>query len=613
MSRNERWNTADEIKRLFHETTDPQQGAGPIVLVDNKRKYSADGESHIAVIGRTGTGKSQCCTNPYIREILNKGESLIMLDPKGDVYKKNACYIPDNYQVFCVDFRVPRKSPTRWNPLSTPYRLYISEDQDENDVASSMISELWSEIYPYDGHSDKFWPDAAANYAKGLTYGLFETANEEDINLDSIAVMMEQSEIRKGLTPLVKDFYSCLPTKTLSRRCLATYVTAPDETRASIHSVADSGMEVFSRSKGLMEMLSEDTLNIMDIDINRPFVLAIITPDETNVYDAISGILISQVTQHLIRVAQEIGGRLPIRVNIILEELGSVGKCIPSLANLMVASRSRNIRLMLVLQSFTQLIDVYGKSKAETIISSIGITIGFSTNCWETLEEWSQRCGERQVETDRNFYKEKLITAPQLAAMPTGTALVMIDNRYKYISSFPLYDQMYDNSNWKAPVYRRTAKKKHINTFDFMELVKSLQELRISTERQRSSDMKTGNRNASSNPGSSRKEDHKENNDFLARLEAHLAELEKKEIEEEEKEKKKKLKLKYCVTVMDCSDHKQDIARIISNVTGEKPEHEIKVLENCPIKFSFSNKTDATRLAREINKAGGIATVTSIQ
>ena len=183
------------------------------------------------------------------------------------------------------------------------------------------------------------------NYAKGLTYGLFETAGKETINLDSVAVMMEQSEIRFGgpSNTILKEFYEQLPLDSLAKRNLATYVTAPNETRASIHSVAASGLEVFSRSKGLMEMLSDDTLNIMDIDVNRPFILTVITPDETDVYDALSGLLVSQVSQHLIRVAQEKGGRLPIRVNIILEELGSVGKSIPSLPNLMVASRSRNL------------------------------------------------------------------------------------------------------------------------------------------------------------------------------------------------------------------------------------------------------------------------------
>ena len=476
MSRSERWNTVNEIKRRFHETTDPGNGAGPVVYVENGRKYSDDSESHIAVIGCTGKGKSQCCSLPYMREILKRGESLIMLDPKGEGYKKNACYIPEHYQVFCVDFRNPRKSPTKWNPLSTPYRLFCSKDPDDNDIASSMLSELWNGVYPYDGHSDKFWTDSSVNYAKGLTYGLFETAGKETINLDSVAVMMEQSEIRFGGpgNTIMKEFYEQLPLDSLAKRNLATYVTGPNETRASIHSVAASGLEVFSRSKGLMEMLSDDTLNIMDIDVNRPFILTVITPDETDVYDALSGLLVSQVSQHLIRVAQEKGGRLPIRVNIILEELGSVGKSIPSLPNLMVASRSRNLRLMLILQSHAQLVDVYGKSKAETINSCIGITIGFSTNSWETLTEWAQRCGEKQIERNGHIIKEQLITASQLAAMPTGTALVMVDSQYKFIAHLPFYDEMYDNSKWKAPQYKPTASGRPFKSLDFEAMVKEI-------------------------------------------------------------------------------------------------------------------------------------------
>ena len=481
MSRSERWNTKNEIKRRFHDTTDPVQGAGPIIYFENGRKYSDDSESHIAVIGRTGKGKSQCCSLPFERECLLKGESLIVLDPKGEGYRKNSCYIPEDYQNFCVDLRNPRQSPTKWNPLSMPYRLFKSSDPDDHDVASSIISELWSGVYPYDAHSDRFWPESAANYAKGLTYALLETQPEEYVNLDSVAVMMEQSEIRFGGNNVLKTYYEMLPIDSLARRNLAAYATGPNDTRASIHSVAASGLEVFSRSKGLMEMLSEDTLRIMDIDVTRPFILTIITPDETDVYDTLSGLLISQFTQHLIRVAQDMGGRLPIRVNVILEELGSVGRAISQLPNMMVASRSRNIRLMLVLQSGSaQLIDVYGKSKAEVINSCIGITIGFSTNSWETLNEWVQRCGEKQVDSGSHVIKEQLITATQLAAMPTGTALVMVDNQYKFIAHFPFYDEMYDNSGWKAPETRPVRRRKELKSFNFEEHVKELKRKMVS-------------------------------------------------------------------------------------------------------------------------------------
>lgn len=610
MSRSERWNTVNEIKRRFHETTDPVNGAGPVVYVENGRKYSDDSEAHIAVVGRTGKGKSQCCSLPYMREILRKGESLIMLDPKGEGYKKNACYIPEHYQVFCVDFRNPRKSPTKWNPLSTPYRLFCSKDPDDNDIASSMLSELWNGVYPYDGHSDKFWTDSSVNYAKGLTYGLFETAGKETINLDSVAVMMEQSEIRFGApsNTILKEFYEQLPLDSLAKRNLATYVTAPNETRASIHSVAASGLEVFSRSKGLMEMLSDDTLNIMDIDVERPFILVCVTPDETDVYDALSGLLISQLTQHLIRVAQERGGKLPIRVHIILEELGSVGKSIPTLPNLMVASRSRNLRIMLVLQSLAQLTDVYGKSKSETINSCIGITIGFSTNSWETLTEWSQRCGEKQIENSGHIIKEQLITASQLAAMPTGTALVMVDSQYKFIAHLPFYDEMYDNSNWKAPQYKSTVSGKRFKSFDFEAMVKDIKRKRMESTL---SSMST-ERKAPEMPmgfpflDGSRSDGPMDIDSLVSRIDAKIAEL---EAEEEAERKKQEAEKKHHVIITEGKSNRIRIARVIATLTGESLEKATKRLAQFPVDIAFSSKSEAVKFAKDVTNAGGKATI----
>lgn len=608
--RSERWNTVNEIKRRFHETTDPKVGAGPVVYVENGKKYSDDSESHIAVIGRTGTGKSQCCSLPFMREVLQKGESLIMLDPKGESYKKNACYIPAKYQVFCIDFRNPRKSPTKWNPLSTPYRLFRSKDPDDNDIASSMLSELWNGVYPYDGHSDRFWTDASVNYAKGLSYGLFEEAEKSYINLNSVAVMMEQSEIHMGSSTLLKAFYDHLPIDSLAKRNLATYATAPNETRGSIHSVAASGLEVFSRSKGLMEMLSQDTLNIMEINVDRPFALIIITPDETDVYDALSGLLISQVSQHLIRVAQDRGGQLPIRVNIILEELGSVGRSIPNLPNLMVACRSRNMRLMLVLQSNAQLEDVYGKSKAETINSCIGITIGFSTNSWGTLNEWAQRCGERYMEKDGHMLKEPLITASQLAAMPIGTALILVDSQYKFVSRIPFYNELYDNSDWKAPQCRLKSGKKRVKTklFDFRELIGTVLKKQmdaLSPDSERKFQVPAPPR-AAMPTGNSKNEHRVDVSNLFSKIDAKIAELEAAEDAEREQ---KAVDKKYHVIIVGTLGSKMgsrlEMAELINSVTKEGVGKAGVRLTNFPVDIAFATKKEALEFAGKITKAGG--------
>ena len=605
MSRSEHWTTPNEIKRQFPETTSPGVGAGALIYYENGKKYCNDSEAHMAVIGRTGKGKSQCCSLPFQCDILEKKESGIWFDPKGESYRQIAYRIPPEYQVFCVDFRNPRKSPTKWNPLETPYQFFKSEDRDENDIASSMLSELWNGVYPYDGHSDKFWSDSAANYAKGLTYGLFETAPKEQINLESIAIMMEQPETYvMGCSTLLKDFYEALPLNSLARRNLAAYASAPNDTRASIHSVAASGLEVFSRSKGLMELLGNDTLKILKIDVDRPFILFIITPDETDVYDALAGLLVSQVSQHLIRVAQERGGKLPIRVNIILEELGSIGKSIPALPNLMVASRSRNIRLMLVLQSISQLIDVYGKSKAETINSCIGITFGFSTNSWETLNEWSQRCGEKLIDTANHTVKEPLVTASQLAAMPTGTALVLIDSRYKYVTQLPFFHEMFDKSDWHEPPKSLVASESTMEIVDFKRLVISVKAKQRNEEEH---ELEIPQRSRAPLPFSFPEEHDEEPIDIdnlISKIDAKIAKLEA----DKEKEKKgKKSKKEYKVMITVGQENHVKLVKAIVKATGVSFSEALSKLTSIPCIITFSSKKKAESFKEEVVNLGNNA------
>ena len=430
-------------KRVLCDAEDVRCGSGPILFAENGRLYVDDSEDHVEVVGSTGYGKSQCVSLPFIREIVRKKENGIVVDPKEECARQTEAYIPEDYQVFKIDFRSPYTSKTCWNPLYYPYLLYQTGDSEDRDTASLMISELWSGIYPL-VDKDPFWPQSAAGTMKGLTYALFDHGQEDEIHMQSLAAMMEQLEEKIGTLQLYKKLYEKMESGSMAKRFFSAYATAPNDTRASIHSVADNGMEVFARSRGLLSMLSKDTL-FTELDPSRPFVIYIILPDETDIYHGLAGVLVSQLTRHLIRLAQKNGGALEKRVNLILEELGSIGRSIPELPNLMTAGRSRNLRMMLILQDGSQLEDVYGPVRAKAIDACVGILIGFSTNSWATLEEWSKRCGNRMAGIHDERI-EPLITPVQLAAMPRGTALIMINRRYKFITRLPMYYELYGST-----------------------------------------------------------------------------------------------------------------------------------------------------------------------
>lgn len=470
MGKDERFNTSSEIKRIFPRVKEGMKNAGPTIFTENGVNYYDPSEAHTLIIGSTGTGKSNTTAGSmgHVENISKARENLIMIDPKGEGIGKYGNELMDKgYEVKCINFDIPGKSPTTWDPLEYIRKLYASLYHDDKDFAATMLNEFAKSIYPNNKNADPFWTDSAAEFFMGCVYLLLENADTDEINLNSIDSIMQSADAKIGVSTYMKECYNILDDGSMAKRYLATYVNAPNDTRMSIFSVAKNGIAKFSQSKGLMNMLNNGNLNIRELDVDKPFALFIVKPDENSTYDALCGFLVTQLTQHFIKLARDkYNGQLPVKLHIILEELGCLGESITNLPNLMVASRSRNIRLCLVLQSYSQLEDIYGKSRSETILSSVGVTIAFSTSNWDTLEEWSHKCGNRTVYENASRYTEPILTPNQIAAMPVATALILIRGRMKWVCKFPILKRKIQTLDF--PVPKRNT---DIKTFDLREYV----------------------------------------------------------------------------------------------------------------------------------------------
>lgn len=479
MSKDERFNTASEIKRTFPRVKDGMKNAGPTIFTENGVSYYDASEAHTLIIGSTGTGKSNTPAGSMglVENVSKAMENFIMIDPKGEgIGKYGNELMTKGYEVKCIDFDNPSKSQTSWDPLAYIRILYASPSRDDNDFAATMLNEFAKSIYPNNKNADPFWTDSAAEFFIGCVYLLLENADTAEINLNSIDFIMQSADAKIGSSTYMKECYNILDDGSMAKRYLATYVNAPNDTRMSIFSVAKNGIAKFSQSKGLMNMLNNDDLNIYELDVDKPFALFIVKPDENTTFDSLCGFLVTQLTQHNIKLARKkYNGKLPVKLHVILEELGSLGESIKNLPNLMVASRSRNIKLCLVLQNYSQLEDIYGKSQSETILSSVGVTIAFSTNNWETLEEWSHKCGNRTVYENGSRYTEPILTPNQIAAMPVATALILIRGRMKWVCKFPILKRDIRPLNFPIPKCNEDIK-----AFDLKKVVDKYKELKRS-------------------------------------------------------------------------------------------------------------------------------------
>ncbi len=602
MSRSERFTTEKEIKKYFVNLEKSGTGANPVLFMKNGVKYGYGGDGHYKVEGNTGRGKSQCVVMNTVQEILQKGESAVIVDPKEEIFRNTSTSVPENYQKFCINFRDVIHSPTKWNMMRLIYNLYKSKDPRDNSICDELIYDMGKAFFGGWGEKEKFWTDAAANLFIGAVYTLLETAPAENMNIDSVLSIVENIE-SKVLPPFLgKNFYDMLPDDSTAKRKLAEYVTGPTETRASIQVSALNGLASVSKNRLVTEMLCRDNLSLITLDVSKPFVIYIVLPDETDSYNVMAGLLVRQLLRYLNKRAYEYGGSLPIRVNFILEEMGTVGKGIPNLPSIVAMGRSKNIRVMLVLQNSSQLEYVYGKAAADSIDSCIGVTIGFSTNSFNTLTRWSNTCGDVYSTYAGGMIREPLVTPAQLGAMPAGTALIMVKGRYKFITNLPFYYKLYGEKSDKPVDFKVKTKTQVTTTLNFVSFARDMKRRKLEWEMEEIH----------------RKEEKKRAFAGLPTLE-DLLKMTDEEIEKvgnafdgtvKKENKPGKYDIVYSVLILDLGPKKSEVIRAIAQVkraTVAEAEKECRIM---PAELWFADKSDREKFMEKIVKSGAVAIMT---
>ena len=113
--------------------------AGIPLINDGKTLWVDDGEYHNLIIGSTGSGKTQCIIFPMVQSLAKHNESMIITDPKGEIYEQTSEMLKRRgYNIVLLNFRNPQNG-NAWNPLTLPYRLWNSGNQDK---ATELLDDL---------------------------------------------------------------------------------------------------------------------------------------------------------------------------------------------------------------------------------------------------------------------------------------------------------------------------------------------------------------------------------------------------------------------------------------------------------------------------------------
>ena len=421
-------------------TTDATLNAAgvPLCTGKNNEMWVDNGEYHTLVIGSSGSGKSRCVVKPMVNLLAKKGESMIITDPKGELYVAAANKLKElGYKVIILNFRDPLKG-NAWNPLTLPYQYYKMGNMDK---ATELLDDVALNIlYDANNKGEPFWEKSAADYFSGLALGLFQDAKEEEININSISLMATIGEERLGASNYAKEYFLLKGESSSAYTFASGTINAPSDTKGGIVSTFRQKIRLFASRENLSEMLGHSDFSILDIGREKTAVF-IVVHDEKTTYHALATIFIKQCYETLIDVAQENGGKLPIRTNFILDEFANMPP-LKDVDSMVTAARSRQMRFTFIIQNFAQLNDVYGKEVAEVIRGNCGNTIYLISTELAALEEISKMCGEVKSKEKDKTASTPLVTVTDLQKLKFGEAILMRIRKSPFKTKLPFNDKV---------------------------------------------------------------------------------------------------------------------------------------------------------------------------
>ena len=410
---------------------------------------------HCLMIGASGVGKTAFFLYPNLEYACASGMSFLALDTKGDLARNYGTVATKyyGYQAAVIDLRNPTRSDG-YN-LLTLINHYMDVCREEpKNIAARAKAEKYAKILSKtivnpEGDASNygqnaFFYDAAEGLLTAVILLLAEYLPptkeypEERRHIVSVFKLVQDLLVPVMVGKKPKNGFQILmgklPDTHKAKWFAGAALNSADQAMMSVMSTVLSRLNAFLDSE-LEQVLCFDSAIDAESFASRKSAIFLILPEEDPSKNFMAGLMIQTLSRELFAVADEHGGKLPSRVVLFCDELGTMPAF--DILPLFSAGRSRKLTLVPIIQSLAQLEKNYGKEGAEIIMDNTQDTIfgGFAPNS-QTAEVLSKALGNRTVMSGSvSRGKEKsqslqmmerpLMTADELKSIPKGQFIVM--------------------------------------------------------------------------------------------------------------------------------------------------------------------------------------------
>lgn len=385
-----RWANSSEIR-----SAGLMDGKG-IILGRRKNQFLRfGGTEHVLLEAPTRSGKG---VGVVIPNLLEWPDSVVVLDVKQENWEKTAKYRQTQGQkVLLFDPLDAEGKTARFNPLA-----YINRS-DEVEVIDEL-QKLAGMLFPPPANGESFWSDSARTAFIGVAAYVAATP-ERPFTFGEIYRQITTGNPQKRFPAIINKRKA--DGKPLSGPCasaLNDWTTSSDNTFTGIRQTVTAKLNLWLNPY-VDAATSESDFDFRDFRNARISLYLGVSPDNIERVADLYNLLFQQLIDLNVRALPS-RDRDNVQLLVLLDEFARLGRA-SVIASGFSYVAGYGIRLMPVIQSRSQLRDVYGRDVTDEIVANCGAEIIFTPKELTVAKEVSERLGFETVK-GRSYSQQEM-------------------------------------------------------------------------------------------------------------------------------------------------------------------------------------------------------------
>jgi type IV secretory pathway TraG/TraD family ATPase VirD4 len=409
------------------------------LLLDGQNLCLSEKDSfqNVCVIARVGAGKTTRYIIPNVLNRANKNCSIVVNDPKGEVYELTSGYMKlKGFKIIVIDPENIERSSS-FNPFT--------EAKDEIEL------EQIAEILVKCGNSEEkgsFWNNGAIRFVSVFMKAL-KNAGREDPAYFTLANLYFLFQNFGNDGSKLDDFmarYSINPDDPEDPRLWNEWkgvLTGNEEGVQSFVLNAITALKALSNHK-IAKLTSKSDFNLEQMRDEKIIIYFITPPQHAEYYSFLTSIFFRSVFNSCMR---KMPTRTTLPVYVLYDEFGH--STIPNFVSTANTIRGYNVSISIILQSIAQLNARYGRDYADSIKGGFNSYLAYSGSDPETSSFFERIIGKQRITQLPNniqhftehYREQNLLNANEVRTMDTNQVLIVTSNRNPIlIRSYPFFE-----------------------------------------------------------------------------------------------------------------------------------------------------------------------------